>query len=286
MNEKKLLPGIGIGLIALSLVLFGLGFFPDWSRRTDPAVTFLCLAAAFIFVYSASPKEWHWKGWFFVPISAFLAFGIIFLFNAITNDWSAWAYAWILCIAGLGIGVALAARSTGQIRLVYDIGVWVAAGSAVLFSIFGAIAGGSFIRSFSIVLLGLIGLGITLGTRRKDLLGGEWFPWPFRAGKPGSDEIETRSMQVPVSVPDSAPQAAEMPQNEAMSQETLLVEPLSKRELEVLRWIDQGLTNSEIANRMVVANSTVKTHINNIYAKLDVQTRTQAVRRARDLGLL
>jgi LuxR family maltose regulon positive regulatory protein len=65
-----------------------------------------------------------------------------------------------------------------------------------------------------------------------------------------------------------------------------LVEPLSPRELEVLRLVDNGLSNAEIAGRLVLASSTVKTHINNIYGKLDVQTRLQAVKRARELGLL
>ena len=65
-----------------------------------------------------------------------------------------------------------------------------------------------------------------------------------------------------------------------------LIEPLSERELEVLRLIAAGLSNREIADQLVVAVSTVKTHINNIYRKLDVSKRTQAVARARKLNLL
>jgi LuxR family maltose regulon positive regulatory protein len=65
-----------------------------------------------------------------------------------------------------------------------------------------------------------------------------------------------------------------------------LIEPLSERELEVLRLVAAGLSNREVAERLVVAVSTVKTHVNNIYRKLDVSTRTQAVARARELNLL
>jgi LuxR family maltose regulon positive regulatory protein len=65
-----------------------------------------------------------------------------------------------------------------------------------------------------------------------------------------------------------------------------LVDPLSNRELEVLRLIDAGLKNQEIAVRLVIAISTVKTHINNIYGKFGVHSRTQAVAIARELGLL
>jgi LuxR family maltose regulon positive regulatory protein len=65
-----------------------------------------------------------------------------------------------------------------------------------------------------------------------------------------------------------------------------LIEPLTDREGEVLRLIAAGLTNQQIADELFIAHSTVKTHINNLYGKLDVSRRTQAVARARELGLL
>jgi LuxR family maltose regulon positive regulatory protein len=65
-----------------------------------------------------------------------------------------------------------------------------------------------------------------------------------------------------------------------------LIEPLSERELEVLRLIADGLSNAEIAAKLIIAHGTVKRHTNNIYGKLGVQSRTQAVARSRDLGLL
>ena len=65
-----------------------------------------------------------------------------------------------------------------------------------------------------------------------------------------------------------------------------LIEPLSERELEVLHLIANGLTNQAIAETLVVALGTVKAHTASIYAKLDVHNRTQAVARARELGLL
>jgi LuxR family maltose regulon positive regulatory protein len=65
-----------------------------------------------------------------------------------------------------------------------------------------------------------------------------------------------------------------------------LVEPLSDREFEVLQLVAEGLSNQQIGERLVVALSTVKTHLNNIYKKLGVSKRTQAVARARELELL
>jgi non-specific serine/threonine protein kinase len=62
--------------------------------------------------------------------------------------------------------------------------------------------------------------------------------------------------------------------------------PLNERELEVLHLIAEGLSNHEIAERLVIALSTVKWHINNLYAKLGVHSRTQAIAQAKELGLL
>ncbi|MCI0706727.1 MAG: LuxR C-terminal-related transcriptional regulator [Ignavibacteriae bacterium] len=64
------------------------------------------------------------------------------------------------------------------------------------------------------------------------------------------------------------------------------VEPLSKRETEVLALIAQGLSNEQVAERLFVSVSTVKTHLINIYSKLGVERRTQAVARAQELKLL
>jgi LuxR family maltose regulon positive regulatory protein len=65
-----------------------------------------------------------------------------------------------------------------------------------------------------------------------------------------------------------------------------LVEPLSQRELEVLKLIAQGLSNREISKRLFLALNTIKGHNQKIYSKLQVQSRTEAIARARELGLL
>jgi LuxR family maltose regulon positive regulatory protein len=65
-----------------------------------------------------------------------------------------------------------------------------------------------------------------------------------------------------------------------------LVEPLTERELDVVRRIAEGLSNQQIADRLFISLSTVKWHTSNIYGKLGVKNRTQAVARARTLGLL
>ena len=54
-----------------------------------------------------------------------------------------------------------------------------------------------------------------------------------------------------------------------------MIEPLTEREREILQLIAGGLSNQAIANQLVIAASTVKKHINNIYGKLDVQSQVK-----------
>ncbi|HSR29010.1 MAG TPA: LuxR C-terminal-related transcriptional regulator [Anaerolineae bacterium] len=67
---------------------------------------------------------------------------------------------------------------------------------------------------------------------------------------------------------------------------SLLVEPLTKRELQVLRLMVAGLSSLEIADELVIAVSTARTHIKNIYSKLSVRSRYEAIERAKQLQLL
>lgn len=77
------------------------------------------------------------------------------------------------------------------------------------------------------------------------------------------------------------------PQNKQEIDKSKIAElGLSKREYEVLQEISRGLSNKEIAEKLFVSESTVKTHVSNLLVKLNAQRRTQAVRIARQLNLL
>jgi LuxR family maltose regulon positive regulatory protein len=78
----------------------------------------------------------------------------------------------------------------------------------------------------------------------------------------------------------SAPDEPFVPTNQA------LVEPLTSREFEVLQLLAEGMSNHDIAERLVIGAGTTKTHTLNIYRKLDVRSRMQAVVRARELKLI
>ena len=76
------------------------------------------------------------------------------------------------------------------------------------------------------------------------------------------------------------------PQLHSSAKPQPLVEPLTDREMEVLKLLAEGLSNREIADRLFITEGTVKNHVTEILGKLGVHDRTQAALKARDLGLL
>jgi len=82
------------------------------------------------------------------------------------------------------------------------------------------------------------------------------------------------------------PAAVQTHKTSAASPASYLVDPLSERELEILKLVAEGLSNPEIGRKLFLATSTVKRHVNNIYAKLDVHSRTQAVAKGKELKVL
>ena len=82
--------------------------------------------------------------------------------------------------------------------------------------------------------------------------------------------IEVPTPTIAILQPEGTPQATD----------------ISKRELEVLQLMATGLSNNEIAESLYVSLSTVKTHVSNIYIKLDVKRRTQAVEKAKRMSLI
>jgi DNA-binding NarL/FixJ family response regulator len=63
-------------------------------------------------------------------------------------------------------------------------------------------------------------------------------------------------------------------------------DPLSPREVEILGLVAQGFRNADVAKRLFISPKTVKTHLQHIYAKLDVNSRTEAAVKAKEAGLL
>jgi LuxR family maltose regulon positive regulatory protein len=81
-------------------------------------------------------------------------------------------------------------------------------------------------------------------------------------------------------------ESAPVAKSEVRAPKSGIIEPLSVRELEVLDCLAEGLSNREIAQRLTISLTTVKTHTRNIYRKLDVNSRTQAVAKGKALGIV
>lgn len=96
----------------------------------------------------------------------------------------------------------------------------------------------------------------------------------------GADPVYVTRLMGAIGQMDKADETAVSDPNQ------LLLEPLSNRELEVLGLLADGLSNQAIADELVIALSTVKKHVNNIFGKLNAASRTQAVSRARALNIL
>jgi DNA-binding NarL/FixJ family response regulator len=72
---------------------------------------------------------------------------------------------------------------------------------------------------------------------------------------------------------------------ETATSSAVLPEPLSEREIEVLRLVTSGLSNREIAEKLFISAGTAKTHIHHLCGKLGVRNRTEAAMKAKELGL-
>ena len=260
-----LLIGGGAVILALNLAL-------GQVVNISLPLVFLMLSAAFFILAFALAERFAWSVFLYLPGALLAAFGVVFLLNVITNDWASWAYAWLLLVAGLGMGIILAARERQWRQEFMLVGVGMAAGGVTLFALFGAITRGPFIQMMAPILLVLGGLALY------------WLK-PDLSALPARFTSGGLTRQNPAAEREPAPALPAEPEP-PVPNAPALVEPLSPRELEVLRLIDQGLSNPDIAERLVLAPSTVKSHINNIYGKLGVQTRVQALRRARELRLL
>ncbi len=144
---------IGAILVLVGVFFLALNFVPGWSFGMSWPVIFLVLAAFFFIPPFIFPDQRQWIASFFIPGSILLALGVIFLYNTISGDWRSWAYAWLLIIAGVGLGLALAGWYGRWGRPVVVTGIWMIVINVILFAIFGALFGGPALRVLAPVLI-------------------------------------------------------------------------------------------------------------------------------------
>ena len=76
------------------------------------------------------------------------------------------------------------------------------------------------------------------------------------------------------------------PQPDTLNYDQLLKAGISKREADILLLINEGLSNQQIADKLFISENTIKKHISNIFQKLQVERRTEAIRKARELSAI
>jgi len=164
-------------------------------------------------------------------------------------------------VSAIGIGIILTNRTHFMSPTINLVGWGMALGGVTFFAIFGVIAGGLFIKIIAPILLVISGLSL------------RWLHL---------ESILPESLLTRLHIHANLRQDG----LEKVGDTINLAESLSSREIEVLNLIVAGLSNQQIAEKLSVAPSTVKTHINNLYGKLGVKTRVQAINQARKLNLI
>jgi hypothetical protein len=154
---------IGMGGIFLIFNLIpGLDMGKTWP------VIFYLLAGAFLmpgFVFQPYRKA---LASLFIPGSILLALALIFTYNVLTDDFAAWAYAWLLIPAGVGLGLLLAATVGEWGKGTREVGVWLMSADIGLFALFATVFGQSqFIKLAGPILIIIAGALILMRVFRK-----------------------------------------------------------------------------------------------------------------------
>lgn len=164
MEGKRGTLVLAIFLIGLGVLFLALNLIPGWSARISWPLIFFVLAAGFMLPPIVFPRLRAGLAALFIPGAILAAMGLIFIYNVLSEDWNAWAYAWLLLSTGSGAGLALASWYGRWGKGATTAGIWVMIASGAVFAFFGFIFGSALMKTFSAVLLILFGLGMVLRT--------------------------------------------------------------------------------------------------------------------------
>lgn len=145
-GNNRMLMIVGIALVVLGAVFFSLNFIPGWTGGMGWPLIFFLIAALLLAPAVMLPEQREWTAALIIPAAIQVVLGLIFLYNTITGDWNAWAYAWLLLVAGVGIGLMIAGRVGRWDRAVGITGMWILVVSLLLFGLFGALFGSPALR--------------------------------------------------------------------------------------------------------------------------------------------
>jgi hypothetical protein len=165
--SRKASLGFGILLIAFGAVLFLFSLVPGrWIDQAWP-VTFFLVAAGFFMPVFLWPESRHGLAALFIPGSVFLSLGLIFTYTTLTQDWVVWAYAWLLIVAGVGLGILLASVVGRWGKNSFWVGIWMIAVSTGIFGLLATLFGTPAIKIIGAVLVILVGIFFLLRAFRQ-----------------------------------------------------------------------------------------------------------------------
>ena len=146
-------------LIGLGLLFLAFNFLDIDLGRVWPLIFFV-IGAGFYMPALLRPQARAGLAALFVPGTIMIGLGVIFMYNTLTDDWGSWAYAWTLIPAFVGLGLIFAARLGRWQGDSGRAGLWLALGSATVFSVLAMFFGSRTFGTIGPVLL--IGLGVWL----------------------------------------------------------------------------------------------------------------------------
>jgi len=154
-------------LISLGATFLVVNLIPGLTFARTWPVIFLVLSAAFFLPALIAQEARRGLAALAIPGSIFLVLGLVFLYNTLSNDWAAWAYAWILLPASVGLGLMLASIIGGWERTAGEVGVWLMVLNGAAFGLFATLFGPPLLKAIGAGALILGGLLMLLRAFRR-----------------------------------------------------------------------------------------------------------------------
>jgi hypothetical protein len=149
---------VAVLLIGTGVLFLAFNLFPGYYLVRAWPVVFYLLAAGFYLPPMLWSAQIRSLSGLFIPASVFLALGLLFTYDVLTQDWASWGYAWTLIVAGVGGGMALAGWSGRWGSLPTWIGNWMLLGSLAIFALFASIFGQPLLKQAGPALLIIAGI--------------------------------------------------------------------------------------------------------------------------------
>lgn len=157
----------GITLLALGAILIVLNLIPGININQFWPLIIIAAGIGFFLPVWIWPSSRHGLTGLFIPGTIVLVLGLLFLYNTISHDWAAWAYAWMLIPASVGFGIYLGAWIGEWGNASKSAGLWIGVISLAFFSLFAALFGTLFMKSLGAIFLIAAGVLFILYSNRK-----------------------------------------------------------------------------------------------------------------------